>query len=98
MAVRNLTAPVAAPVVFVGNPLHQSGVLETVQRVGDRAGGTHQRLVELGRGEAVGRADPAEAGQDVPALSGQAVLREHRLQPGVDVGVQAAEPGDHRDR
>ena len=88
----------AACVLGVDQALDESGVLQPVQGVGDRAGGAHQGLVQLGGGEPVGLADAAQGGQHVPRRSGEAVLGEHGVQGRIDVGLGAAEPGDDPDR
>ena len=68
-----------APVVLAGYPSDKSGVFQLVQSVRKGARSTHQRLVQLGGRELVGRADTAQAGQDVPGLPGESVRGEDRV-------------------
>ena len=84
----------AAPVVRIGDALHQAGLLETVEPVRHRAAGELGALGELARGPPVRLACKPEAVDHLPLAEAEVELAERLVGHRVEAAPQAVDPVD----
>src|SRR5207247_415234 len=84
----------AAPVVRIGEPSYEPGLLEPVEPVRHRAAGQLGPLCERSSRTPERRPRLAEGAEDVPLFVRQAVLRDDRVQTAPDAPAEAAHAVD----